>query len=57
MGFVSLMLLSFIAVVDEDAFDSTSETAIRLLGTSILAIILGKNFSYCVENKCHEEKI
>ena len=57
MGFVSLMLLSFIAMVGEGAFDSTSETVIRLLGTSILAIILGKNFSYCVENKCHEEKI
>ena len=57
LGSVSLMLLSFIAMVGEGAFDSTSETVIRLLGTSILAIGLGKNFNFCVENKCHEEGI
>ena len=57
LGSVSLMLLSFIAMVGEGAFDSTSETVIRLLGTPILAIGFGKNFSFCVENKCHEEGI
>ena len=57
LGSVSLMLLSFIAMVGEGAFDSTSETVIRLLETPILAIGFGKNFSFCVENKCHEEGI
>jgi len=57
LGSVSLMLSSFIVMVGEGAFDSTSETVIRLLGTSILAIGFGKNFSFCVENKCHEEGI
>ena len=57
LGSVSLMLCSFIVMVGEGAFDSTSETVIRLLGTLILAIGLGKNFSFCVENNCHEEGI
>mgnify|MGYP003683339275 FL=1 len=51
------MLLSLIAVVGEGMFDSTSETVITLLGSSILTIAHVKNFTFCVAHKCHEEEI
>lgn len=51
------MLLSLIAVVAEGMFDSTSETVITLLGSSILTIAHVKNFTFCVPHKCHEEEI